>query len=94
MAEPPERTGGPPVAKFTVYTDKHNEFRWKFIASNNTVIAKSGESFKKQEDCLTSLTLLQKDITGASTDFQLRHGVVPATAVASPPVTPPVPPQN
>ena len=71
------------MAKFTVYTDKHNEFRWKFIASNNTVIAKSGESYIKQEDCLTSLSLLQKDIGGAPIGYQLRKGVHPLTAVKS-----------
>ena len=71
------------MAKFTVYTDKHNEFRWKFIASNNVVVAKSGESYIKQEDCIASLSILQKDIGGAPVGYQLRKGVHPLTAVKS-----------
>ena len=72
------------MAKFTVYTDKHNEFRWKFHASNNVVVAKSGESYIKQEDCLAALSLLQKDIGGAPVGYQLRKGVHPTTAVKAP----------
>lgn len=77
------------MAKFTVYTDKHSEFRWKFLASNNTVVAKSGESYKKQEDCLASLSLLQKDIGGAAVDYQLRNGVTPLNAVKAAPAPAP-----
>jgi uncharacterized protein YegP (UPF0339 family) len=69
------------MAKFTVYNDKHFEFRWKFVGSNGRVVAKSGEGFKKQEDCVTSLTLLQKDIPGAALDYQLRKGVLPVPPV-------------
>jgi uncharacterized protein YegP (UPF0339 family) len=69
------------MSKFTVYSDKQNEFRWKFLASNDRVIAKSYESFKRKEDCLTSLSLLQKDITGAAIDHEVRAAVdVKATA--------------
>ncbi len=75
------------MAKFTVYTDKHNEYRWKFTASNDAVVAKSGESYKKQEDCLASLSLLQKDIGGAPVGFQLRKGVHPPASAAAAPAT-------
>jgi len=78
------------MAKFTVYTDKHNEYRWKFIASNDVVVAKSGESYKLEADCLASLALLQKDIGGAPVGYQLRKGVHPAAgAKAAPAVLPP-----
>ena len=80
------------MAKFTVYTDKHSEFRWKFVANNNTVVAKSGESYKRQEDCLASLSHLQKDIGGAAVDYQLRNGVHPiSTVTASAAPSPAVP---
>jgi uncharacterized protein YegP (UPF0339 family) len=69
------------MAKFTVYSDKHNGFRWKFHASNGVVVAKSGASFNRQEDCLASLNLFQKDMSGAPVGYQLRKGVHPATAV-------------
>jgi uncharacterized protein YegP (UPF0339 family) len=67
------------MAKFTVYGDKHFEFRWKFVGSNGRVIAKSGEGFKKQEDCIAALDLLRADITGAALDYQLPKGVHPAS---------------
>jgi uncharacterized protein YegP (UPF0339 family) len=69
------------MSKFTVYNDKHGEFRWKFVGSSNLVVARSGEGFKKQEDCIASLNLVQKDIPGAGLAFQLRNGILPATAV-------------
>ena len=56
------------MSKFTVYTDKNSEFRWKFAANNDQVVAKSGRAFTSKEDCLKSLSLLQKDITGATVD--------------------------
>jgi uncharacterized protein YegP (UPF0339 family) len=72
------------MAKFTVYTDKHGAFRWKFHANNNVVVAKSGDSYPKQEDCVASLQLLQKDIGGAVVGHQLRKGTLPVTAASAP----------
>ena len=54
------------MSKFTVYTDKHNEFRWKFHANNDSVVARSSEGFKRKEECLSSVSLLQKDIAGST----------------------------
>jgi len=71
------------MSKFTVFTDKHNEFRWKFVAGNGSVIAKSSEGFKVKEDCVASLTLLQKDVVGASVEHDVRAAapkVSPASA--------------
>jgi len=53
------------MSKFAIYTDKNHDFRWKFIANNEAVIARSSEGFRRREDCLASLALLQKDIPGA-----------------------------
>ncbi len=84
------------MSKFTVYTDKQSEFRWKFAANDNTIIAKSSQGYKVKEECLTSLSLLQKDITGATVDHEVRAAapqasaspapVAPAPALASSPV--------
>lgn len=68
------------MARFIVHSDKHGEFRWKFVGSNNLVIGRSGEAFKKQEDCIASLQLLRTDVGGAALDFQLRNGVHPVTS--------------
>jgi uncharacterized protein YegP (UPF0339 family) len=67
------------MARFIVHSDKHGEFRWKFVGSNNQVIGKSGDGFKKQEDCIASLNLLQADVGAAALDFQLRNGIRPVT---------------
>ena len=56
------------MSKFTLYTDKNNEFRWKFTASNDHVVARSSEGHKTKDLCLESLGLLQKDVVGAAVD--------------------------
>jgi uncharacterized protein YegP (UPF0339 family) len=53
------------MAKFRVYTDSKDRFRWKFIATNKKVVAKSSRSFAKREECVQSVSLLQKEISGA-----------------------------
>lgn len=72
------------MSMFTVYTDKQNEFRWKFTAANNAVIAKSSESFKVREDCVQSVTMLQKDVAGATVTHAAPGAVqVPGPVAAS-----------
>ncbi len=56
------------MSKFMLYTDKNNDFRWKFAASNDKVVARSSEGFRSKDDCIKSLELLQKEITGATVD--------------------------
>lgn len=67
------------MPNFTVYTDKQNEYRWKFVGSNDAVLAKSSESFKVKDDCIKSLNMVQKDVVGAT----VQH----APAAASTPVS-------
>jgi uncharacterized protein YegP (UPF0339 family) len=79
------------MARFIVHSDKHGEFRWKLVGSDNKVIGKAAEGFKRQEDCIASLNLLQADAPGAALDFRLRNGVRPVTpARASAAATPAV----
>lgn len=56
------------MSKFTLYTDKNNDFRWKFLASNDQVVARSSEAFRSKDDCVKSLELLKKDIGGSTVD--------------------------
>jgi len=56
------------MSKFTLYTDKNNDFRWKFLASNDQVVARSSEAFRNKDDCVKSLELLKKDIGGSTVD--------------------------
>ncbi len=60
------------MAKFTVYTDKHEQFRWRFKASNDQVVAKSSEGYGRKEDCLQALSLLQRDIAGAAVTHKVK----------------------
>ena len=56
------------MPKFTIYTDKNDEFRWKFVSSTEAVIARSSEGHKTKDACIASVSLLQKDIVGATVD--------------------------
>ncbi len=56
------------MSKFTIYTDKQNDFRWKFTASNDRVLARSSEGYVRKEDCLSALGLVQKDIPGGTVE--------------------------
>jgi uncharacterized protein YegP (UPF0339 family) len=60
------------MSKFTLYTDKHNDFRWKFLASNDQVVARSSEAYRSKEDAVKSLELLRKDIGGATVDPEVQ----------------------
>ncbi len=78
------------MSKFILYTDKNNDFRWKFVAANDQVIARSSEPYRVKDDCLKSLAQLQKDITGATVDPVVQ--VAPTKGIlkagAAPAVTP------
>jgi len=80
------------MAKFTVYADKKNQFRWKFTASNKRVVARSFKAFARKEECLQSLTLLQKEISGAPVKHRVGKPAPgkPAAQASSarPPITP------
>jgi uncharacterized protein YegP (UPF0339 family) len=56
------------MAKFTLYTDKNNDFRWKFLAADEKVVARSSEGYHSKEECIKSLETLQKEIGGATLD--------------------------
>jgi uncharacterized protein len=38
------------VAKFEIYRDGSGEYRWRFRADNNEVVA-SGEGYSSRDDC-------------------------------------------
>jgi len=41
--------------KFTVYMDLAGEYRWRFTAVNNQIMADSGESYTREYDCKLAL---------------------------------------
>ena len=82
------------MAKFTLYNDKLGDFRWRFLADDNAVIAKSSEGHKTKADCLASIEAIRKDAPGAAVDPELHPP--PRVAVtrgshAAPAGRPPVP---
>jgi len=46
--------------KFVVYRDKKGEWRWRFVAPNNKIVADSGEGYKWKVDCLDAIELVKK----------------------------------
>jgi len=79
------------MPKFTVYTDRDEKFRWKFTASNKRVVARSGKGYGRKEECLQSLGLLQKEISGAPVRHRLgKRDPSKTPAPSASPRTPPV----
>lgn len=47
------------TARFHVYKDVKNEWRWRFVARNSRIIAVSSESYHNLKDCEHSIGLVQ-----------------------------------
>lgn len=39
------------MAKFQVYRDVKNEYRWRFLSTNGNIIADSGEGYTTRASC-------------------------------------------
>jgi len=57
------------MAKFEVYKDKRDEFRWRLKADNNQVIA-VGEGYTTKAACLNGIESVQKNAPLATIDDQ------------------------
>lgn len=79
------------MSRFTLYTDKNNDFRWKFIASNDQVVARSSDVFNTKEEAIQSLELLKKDIGVATVDavVQVSQSKGMPQRVSAPAIVPP-----
>ena len=44
--------------RFSIYTDKAGEWRWRLQAANNEIIA-AGEGYKNKSDCLNAIDLVK-----------------------------------
>lgn len=47
--------------EFEVYKDTREEWRWRFQASNNKIIAVSSEGYKNKGDCVHGIELVKKE---------------------------------
>ena len=57
------------MAKFEVYKDKREEFRWRLRADNNQVIA-VGEGYTTKAACMNGIESVQKNAPQATIDDQ------------------------
>ena len=57
------------MAKFEVYKDKRDEFRWRLLANNNQVIA-VGEGYTTKAACMNGIESVQKNAPVATIDRQ------------------------
>lgn len=44
---------------FHAYRDRNREWRWTLKASNNRIIADSGESYRRKADCMAAIAMMQ-----------------------------------
>ncbi len=53
------------MSQFQVYKDAKSEFRWRFLADNQKIVATSGEGYKKKTDCKHAIDLIKKNSPAA-----------------------------
>lgn len=49
------------MAKFEMYQDKSTEYRWRLRATNQQIIASSGEGYKSKESCRNGIEAVKRD---------------------------------
>jgi len=47
------------VARFEIYRDEGGEYRWRFRANNNEIVA-SGEGYLSRQDCEHAVQLIKE----------------------------------
>jgi uncharacterized protein YegP (UPF0339 family) len=45
---------------FQLYNDRQGQWRWRFIAANNRILADSGESYYNRADCEHAINLIRQ----------------------------------
>jgi uncharacterized protein YegP (UPF0339 family) len=58
------------MAKFELYKDHSDEFRWRLRADNGKIIATSGEGYKARGDCAHGIELVRQQAQAAKLDDQ------------------------
>ena len=53
------------MAKFETYQDKSGEYRWRLRATNQQIIASSGEGYKSKESCRSGIEAVKRDAPSA-----------------------------
>lgn len=48
------------MAYYAIYKDVQNQWRWRYVASNNRIIAVSSEAYHNKADCMHSINLMKQ----------------------------------
>lgn len=51
---------------FYVYKDSASQWRWKFVANNNKIIADSSEGYHNLSDCEHGVSLIKSQSPGST----------------------------
>jgi uncharacterized protein YegP (UPF0339 family) len=60
------RAKGGHVAHFYINRDQAQEWRWRFRANNEKIIADSGEGYTRQADCEEAVERVKREAPNAS----------------------------
>ena len=62
------------MAQFIIYKDQRGEYRWRFRANNNEIIADSAEGYRSKSDCEHGIALVKQQSPAANTVDQTAAG--------------------
>ncbi len=56
------------AAKFEIYKDKSEQFRWRLTHTNGQIIADSGQGYKAKEDAVKGIGSLKENVPNATVE--------------------------
>ena len=59
------------AAKFEIYKDKSNEFRWRLVHTNGQIIANSGEGYKTKASAANGIKSVKENAAGATVEDKI-----------------------
>lgn len=62
------------MAKFEIYRDARDEFRWRFQANNGKVLAESGEGYLNRVNCEHGIILIKQEAGNATISDNFKSG--------------------
>ena len=58
------------MATFIIYKDHIGEYRWRFRANNNEIVADSAEGYKSKADCQRGIDIVKQQSPSANVVHQ------------------------
>ena len=56
------------MGKFQMYKDSNIQWRWRFRADNNQIVAASAEGYVNKQDCRNGIDILKKQTSNADVE--------------------------